>query len=152
MFCPPDLHKRSLRRQKHKLRHRRSGGLEAGQEAGPGPGEQCRETGRVREGELGESECEDDALQPLGFEDCAADSLEDLDDLQKPDELSHFSEEGIADMDIPDGILEELEFLDGITSCDKVENYLMLSEYEQNLIKEIEGPAVRGKGRKWSVP
>jgi len=38
------------------------------------------------------------------------------------------------------------------TSCDKVENYLMLSEYEQNLIKEIEGPeGVRGKrGRKWA--
>ena len=69
------------------------------------------------------------------------DSLEDLEFLKKSEkELTHFSEEGIADMDIPDHLLEELDFLDNITSCDKVENYLMLSEYEQNLIKEIEGP------------
>ena len=87
------------------------------------------------------------------------DSLEDLEFLAKKSEkeLTHFSEEGIADMDIPDHLLEELDFLDNITSCDKVENiiiitifiifimrqvenYLMLSEYEQNLIKEIEGP------------
>ena len=99
------------------------------------------------------------------------DSLEDLEFLKKSEkELTHFSEEGIADMDIPDHLLEELDFLDNITSCDKVENYLMLSEYEQNLIKEIEGPEgvsvnpnhgkdadqlmlqVRGKrGRKWSL-
>ena len=85
-----------------------------------------------------------------------ANSLEDLDedddnDLKLP-ELSHFSEEGIADMFVPDDILDELEYLDNITSCDKVENYLMLSEYEQNLIKEIEGPPVAGrKARKWSL-
>ena len=85
-----------------------------------------------------------------------ANSLEDLDeddenDLKLP-ELSHFSEEGIADMFVPDDILDELEYLDNITSCDKVENYLMLSEYEQNLIKEIEGPPLTGrKARKWSL-
>ena len=85
-----------------------------------------------------------------------ANSLEDLDeddeiDLKIP-ELSHFSEEGIADMDIPEELLDELEYLDNITSCDKVENYLMLEEYEQNLIKEIEGPPTLGKrARKWSL-
>ena len=56
-------------------------------------------------------------------------------------------------MDLPDNLLDELEYLDNITSCNKVENYLMLSEYEQNLIKEIEGPvSITGrKGRKLSL-
>ncbi len=30
------------------------------------------------------------------------------------------SEEGIADMDLPDNILDELDYLDNITSCNKV--------------------------------
>ncbi|XP_066984132.1 monocarboxylate transporter 10-like isoform X2 [Macrobrachium rosenbergii] len=48
-------------------------------------------------------------------------------------ELTCISEEGIADMDLPDHLFE-LEYLgDCITSCDKVENYLMMSEYENNL-------------------
>lgn len=64
-----------------------------------------------------------------------------LDDHSQKEEASIFSEEGIADMDLPDHLLlEEIEFLDNITSCNKVENYLMLSEYEQNLIKETEIP------------
>ncbi len=47
-------------------------------------------------------------------------------------ENSLYSEEGIADMDLPDHIfMEELEYLDNITSCAKVENCVMLSEYEQ---------------------
>ena len=34
----------------------------------------------------------------------------------------------------------------------QVENYLMLSEYEQNLIKETEGPPGPGRrARKWSL-
>jgi len=38
-------------------------------------------------------------------------------------ELTCISEEGIADMDIPDHLLEELDFAaDCITSCDKVRN------------------------------
>ena len=40
-------------------------------------------------------------------------------DLKKP-ELTCISEEGIADMDIPDNLLDELDFLDNITSCAKV--------------------------------
>jgi hypothetical protein len=40
-------------------------------------------------------------------------------DLKKP-ELTCISEEGIADMDLPDNILDELEYLDNITSCNKV--------------------------------
>ena len=88
------------------------------------------------------------------------DDDDDLDiDLKKP-ELTLYSEEGIADMDLPDNILlEDLDYLDNITSCNKVENCLMLSEYEQNLIKETEGPNTSGvgghnghrRGRKWSL-
>ena len=88
------------------------------------------------------------------------DDDDDLDiDLKKP-ELTIYSEEGIADMDLPDNILlEDLDYLDNITSCNKVENCLMLSEYEQNLIKETEGPHTSGvgghnghrRGRKWSL-
>ena len=37
---------------------------------------------------------------------------------------------------LPAELLAELEILENITSCAKVENYLMLSEYEQNLSKE----------------
>jgi hypothetical protein len=79
-------------------------------------------------------------------------SLDNILDFKKP-ELTCISEEGIADMDLPDNLLDELEYLDNITSCNKVENYLMLSEYEQNLIKEIEGPVSMAgrKGRKWSL-
>ena len=82
---------------------------------------------------------------------------DDVIDLKKP-ELSIYSEEGIADMDLPDNILfDDLDYLDNITSCNKVENCLMLSEYEQNLIKETEGPAPGSgfaggrRGRKWSL-
>ena len=46
-------------------------------------------------------------------------SLDDILDFKKP-ELTCISEEGIADMDLPENILEELEFMDGITSCNKV--------------------------------
>ena len=54
-------------------------------------------------------------------------------------------------------LLEELELLDNITSCNVVDNYLMLDEYEQNLIKEGETPGggggggMRGRLRKWSL-
>ncbi len=79
---------------------------------------------------------------------------DDVIDLKKP-ELSIYSEEGIADMDLPDNILfDDLDYLDNITSCNKVENCLMLSEYEQNLIKENEGPVSGSLGRrprKWSL-
>jgi len=61
---------------------------------------------------------------------------------EEEEELSDYSDEGIAGIDIPENILlEQLEFADNITSCNKVENVLMLSEYEQNLSKEKEwGP------------
>ena len=84
---------------------------------------------------------------------------DDVIDLKKP-ELTIYSEEGIADMDLPDNILlDDFDYLDNITSCNKVENCLMLSEYEQNLIKETEGGPGSNTGsgshrrgpRKWSL-
>ncbi|CAL7945906.1 unnamed protein product [Xylocopa violacea] len=69
---------------------------------------------------------------------------------EKP-ELTCISEEGIADMDLPDNVLEDLDYIgDCITSCNKVENYLMLSEFENNLIAEI--PIITDRrGRRWSL-
>ena len=66
-------------------------------------------------------------------------------------ELTCISEEGIADMDLPDNLLDDLDYIgDCITSCNKVENYLMLSEFENNLIAEM--PVILDrKGRRWSV-
>ena len=40
-------------------------------------------------------------------------------DFKKP-ELTCISEEGIADMEIADNLLDELEILENITSCNKV--------------------------------
>ncbi|KAF4529276.1 hypothetical protein B566_EDAN017755 [Ephemera danica] len=96
-------------------------------------------------------------------------------ELKKP-ELTCISEEGIADMDLPDNLLDDLDYIgDCITSCNKyyfeifsiielpnyanhvmllghcqVENYLMLSEFENNLIAET--PVITDrKGRRWSL-
>lgn len=66
-------------------------------------------------------------------------------------ELTCISEEGIADMDLPDNILDDMDYIgDCITSCNKVENYLMLSEFENNLIAEMPINVDR-KGRRWSL-
>lgn len=57
--------------------------------------------------------------------------------MEKP-ELTCISEEGIADMDLPDNLFDDFDYIgDCITSCNKVENYLMLSEFENNLNVEI---------------
>ena len=147
-----DLHKKRLRQKRRlrKMRSNRSGDLALS--CGAEDAEK-----QLKEAKVEMKECVENVATTPGYHHLTpAGSLEDLDedednDLKMP-ELSHFSEEGIADMDIPDDILHELEYLDNITSCDKVENYLMLSEYEQNLIKEIEGPPLTGrKARKWSL-
>ncbi|XP_023937926.2 monocarboxylate transporter 10 [Bicyclus anynana] len=70
-----------------------------------------------------------------------------------PPELTCISEEGgldlDLDLDIPEHLLEDLDCGgDCITSCNKVENYLMLSEYENNLIAEL--PLNERRGRRWS--
>ena len=101
---------------------------------------------------------QDDILPPLSLLSHQRSFLyDDLIDVNDP-ELSIYSEEGIADIDLPDNILfEDFDYLDNITSCNKVENCLMLSEYEQNLIKETEGGPfssavnLRRMGRKWSL-
>lgn len=64
-------------------------------------------------------------------------------------ELTCISEEGLADLG--DNLLDDYELLaDCMTSCDQVENYLMLSEYENNLIKtrELESFLDRSRRRK----
>ena len=83
----------------------------------------------------------------------------EIEDHDPDDEgLSDYSDEEIPGIDIPDNILlDDFEFADNITSCNKVENCLMLSEYEQNLSKEKEwGPLMGGssnqkRNRKWSL-
>ncbi|CAB3254769.1 unnamed protein product [Arctia plantaginis] len=72
-----------------------------------------------------------------------------------PPELTCISEEGgldlDLDLDIPEHLLEDLDCGgDCITSCNKVENYLMLSEYENNLIAELPNQNER-RGRRWSI-
>ena len=81
-----------------------------------------------------------------------------MDDQDQDDEgLSDYSDEEIPGIDIPDNILlDDFEFADNITSCNKVENCLMLSEYEQNLSKEKEWGPLMGtsnpkRNRKWSL-
>lgn len=65
---------------------------------------------------------------------------------EKP-ELTCISEEGIADMDLPDNLLDDLDYVgDCITSCNKVENFLMLSEFENNLNAEL--PALLERKRR----
>ncbi|XP_061714416.1 monocarboxylate transporter 10-like isoform X2 [Cydia pomonella] len=72
-----------------------------------------------------------------------------------PPELTCISEEGgldlDLDLDIPEHLLEDLDCGgDCITSCNKVENYLMLSEYENNLIAELPTMSER-RSRRWSI-
>ena len=152
-----DLHKKRLRQKRRlrKMRSNRSGDLALS--CGAEDAEK-----QLKEAKVEMKECVENVATTPGYHHLTpAGSLEDLDedednDLKMP-ELSHFSEEGIADMDIPDDILHELEYLDNITSCDKVENYLMLSEYEQNLSKENDsdgGCLAEGQGKKtrrWSI-
>ena len=113
-LCLIDVHKKNMRRRRRlrKLRSRPSELTDTG----------CPEHQEAGDSRLERQESlsqEERPLQALS----AANSLEDLEDediLKNLPELSHFSEEGIADMDIPDDILDELEYLDNITSCDGV--------------------------------
>uniref|UniRef100_T1JDP4 Major facilitator superfamily (MFS) profile domain-containing protein n=1 Tax=Strigamia maritima TaxID=126957 RepID=T1JDP4_STRMM len=73
-----------------------------------------------------------------------------VNDLRHP-ELTCISEEGIADLD--DNMFDEYDqyLADCMTSCDQVEHYLMLSEYENNLnikTREIDSIVDRNKRRR----
>ena len=70
----------------------------------------------------------------------------------------HNVEEGLEMCDLEYEMCEEMEdqmvMVDNITSCNVVDNYLMLDEYEQNLSKEHEQPLAGSAGRrlrKWSL-
>ncbi|XP_065225888.1 monocarboxylate transporter 10 isoform X3 [Planococcus citri] len=129
-----DLHKRKLTRHKH---HEESGG------GGGGSGSKklCASDACPRRRKLSFTAEPEEVL----VVEPAANSHPD-----KP-ELTCISEEGIADMDLPDNLLDDLDYIgDCITSCNKVENYLMLSEFENNLIAEM--PVIMDrKGRRWSL-
>ncbi len=80
---------------------------------------------------------QDDMMPPVSLLSHQRSFLyDDLLDLNNP-ELSIYSEEGIADMDLPDAILfEEFDYLDNITSCNKVENCLMLMGRKWSLLRQ----------------
>lgn len=66
-------------------------------------------------------------------------------------ELTCISEEGIADMDLPDNLLDDLDYAgECISSCNKVEKYLVLSEFENNLNAEL--PIILEKKGRFSLP
>ena len=143
-----NIHKKKLRKKQRRRRHQRNLDLASGV-LGPELGD----LDLVRERQLQDRKLSFtyDEYFPQPKFLTSQNSLDDILDFKKP-ELTCISEEGIADMNLPDNLLEELEFMDGITSCNKVENYLMLSEYEQNLHCETEGPlGLLRKGRRWSL-
>ena len=159
-----DVHKRHLRQRKLKSIQRKKMVSEANSIAAPDPVPSVHVTAKDGPSQPGEltieeqhkaSFAEQEDILPAvallaGHHSLVYEDDEDL-DLKKP-ELTIYSEEGIADMDLPDNILlEDLDYLDNITSCNKVENCVMLSEYEQNLIKETEGPTGPRRARKWSL-
>ncbi|KAF0299794.1 Monocarboxylate transporter 2 [Amphibalanus amphitrite] len=121
------FHRRRGRRRAHRHRHE------------PAPGGEARaeppETPRDRADSL--PDVDERVLNLLKQRVAAVNSSHEL----RKQELTCISEEGIADMDLPDALFEDIELelnlLQGdITSCNKVENYLVLSEYENNLIAE----------------
>ena len=148
-----DLHRRNLRRRKRARQSKKTAaeaGIENGVGGGVGNGVNVAANDDAFERKNSFTD-QDDILPPVSLLSHQRSFIyDDIIDLKKP-ELTIYSEEGIADMDLPDNLLmmEDLEYLDNITSCNKVENCLMLSEYEQNLIKENESPNLEGP-RKWS--
>ena len=121
------FHRRRGRRRPHRHRHEPTTGSDSRAEP--------PETPRDRADSL--PDVDERVLNLLKQRVAAVNSSHEL----RKQELTCISEEGIADMDLPDALFEDIELelnlLQGdITSCNKVENYLVLSEYENNLIAE----------------
>ena len=176
-----DVHRKNLRKQKRKTLQRSQSRKSYGNSSiapnavpstGPQDGPEAGSVGINMEADLSSPSSQklgdierklsftdqDDVMPPVALlSHQRSFTYDDLIDIKNKPELTMFSEEGIADMDLPDHLfIEELEYLDNITSCNKVENCVMLSEYEQNLIKETESPPVGGgsygrRARKWSL-
>lgn len=93
---------------------------------------------------------QDDILPPMSLLSHQRSFVyDDIQELMKKRETLG-SNEGLDELDMPEEyMMDDFDYMDNITSCNKVENYLMLSEYEQNLKKETEGPNMDGP-RKWS--
>jgi len=122
------------------------------------------EEGEEEEEEL--PDVDDDFLPPLTLHTQQRSvTYGDLVDGQRPN-LACISEEAMEDINFPEKFLEELECLENITSCNKVENYLLFSEFEENLgeelVKQKAGGRVRlreagrrdfwGSRASWQVP
>ncbi|QQP50300.1 Monocarboxylate transporter 10like, partial [Caligus rogercresseyi] len=96
---------------------------------------------RVKERKLSFTDDHDDEIEsPIALLQNSI-TINDILALQKKRNSSSLAKDrSVADMDLPDELfaMEDFEefLLDNITSCDKVENCLILSEYEQNLIME----------------
>jgi len=141
-----DIHKsqmRKKRRLKHRLRHGtsiKSTSTNATGDSFASPEHSKRKLSFTEDEDEGELL---PALALLAHQQSLIDLIEQQQNAEDEDE----------DMDIPDkGLLDELEMLDNITSCNVVDNYLMLDEYEQNLLKEREGPTnANRRFRKWSL-
>lgn len=132
-----DFHRRRGRRRHHRHRH-----------SGATADKQAEQTDPARPRADSLPDVDERVLNLLKQRVAAVNSSNEL----RKQELTCISEEGIADMDLPDALFEDIELelnmLQGdITSCNKVENYLMLSEYENNLIAELPPGRVTGRRR-----
>ena len=116
-----DVHKRRLRRR-HRHKHKRAGSTKEGRSSNNNSSSRQEEVEEEASPDLLPerkiSFAEDELVPPMALL-ASHNSFEDILELNKK-ELTCISEEGIADMDLPDNILEELEYLDNITSCNKV--------------------------------
>jgi len=157
-----NIHKhrlRKLRHNRHKLRHTsvKSTSTKASEDSFSGSAMGGSASGQIlpaprRLSFTEEEEEEEDVLPEMVL--LSNHELFNKIEEENNEELSIMSEEGLPGIDLQEQLLlGELCLLDNITSCDVVDNYLMLDEYEQNLIKEHEGgPEGLGKRiRKWSL-
>ena len=71
-------------------------------------------------------------------------------DMEDPEEEYDEDEDDGEEMYVV-GDIDDMEYLENITSCNKVENVVMLSEYEQNLLKECEDVSEAGAAARYPM-
>ncbi|XP_034939068.1 monocarboxylate transporter 10-like isoform X1 [Chelonus insularis] len=140
-----DLHRRNLSKNEHS----KSNAIKHSCESNTCPQKRRLSFNKEPENDRGAAGSAAAAMARTEHPSASGEIIDNL-GVDKP-ELTCISEEGIADMDLPDNILDDMDYIgDCITSCNKVENYLMLSEFENNLIAEM--PIIMDrKGRRWSL-
>jgi len=148
-----DVHKHRLRKRRHSKHMKRHGAsvkstsTKASDDSFVSPGQNPLARRLSFDGE--EEEEDFDVLPAMAIL-ANQQFIQGIIEHEQNEELSCMSE-GIVEMDQDRMLLGDM-CLDNITSCDVVDNYLMLDEYEQNLIKEHEGPAsLQKRIRKWSL-